>query len=118
MARGVLETSTGGKDVLKIITVQGNPNSRVQLYGQFTGEYVTEVEQVLTGQDTDGQKVTLDLTNITFVDRAAMLFLCGVKSGNVAVENVPSYVARWMEQEGLRGPPHSRASEQVTITNR
>jgi len=32
------------------------------------------------------------------VDRKAMEFLCSVKS-RVIIENVPSYVLRWIEQE-------------------
>jgi hypothetical protein len=31
-----------------------------------------------------------------------MKFLYGARSRNVAVENIPSYVARWIEQEGRR----------------
>ena len=88
--------------MLKIITtVRDNPESvTVHLYGQFTGEYVAEVEKALTGRGANGHRVTLNLANVTFVDRAGMMFLCGVKSGNVAVENMPSYVTRWIEQEG------------------
>jgi hypothetical protein len=39
-----------------------------------------------------------------------MMFLRGVKSANVAVENTPSYVTRWIEQEGRRGPAPSEPS--------
>lgn len=69
---------------------------RVNLYGRFTGEYVPEVEKALSGRGADTLKVVLDLSNVTFVDRAGMKFLCGAKSGNIAVENAPSYVKRWM----------------------
>lgn len=86
--------------MLKITTVRENHESfRVQLYGQFTGEYVPEVEKILSGQDMDAHKIVLDLSDVTFVDRAAMKFLGSAKSGNIAVENIPSYVTRWIEQE-------------------
>lgn len=80
---------------------------RVYLYGQFTGEYVPEVEKVLPRQGADNNEVTLDLANVTFVDREAMKFLCGAESRNVAVENTPAYVRRWIEQEGRNGSAHS-----------
>ena len=98
--------------MLKIITtVRDNPESvMVHLYGQFTGEYVPEVEKALSGKYANDHRVTLDLANVTFVDRAGMMFLRGVKSGNIAVENMPSYVTRWIEQEGRRGPVHSGTS--------
>lgn len=99
--------------MLKITTVTDNAESfRVHLYGRFTGEYVSEVEKALSGQRADTQKVVLDLANVTFVDREAMRFLCTAKSGNVAVENLPSYVQRWMEQEGRGGATaHPYSSE-------
>ena len=95
--------------MLKIITtVRDNPESvTVWLYGQFTGEYVAEVEKALSVRGANNHRVTLDLSNVTFVDRAGMMFLRGVKSANVAVENTPSYVTRWIEQEGRRGPAPS-----------
>ena len=92
--------------MLKIITTvrEETESIRVHLYGQFTGEYVPEVEKVLAGQDACPWKVVLDLLHVTFVDREAMKFLCGTKSREIAVENIPSYVTRWIEQEFRCGP--------------
>ncbi len=83
-------------DMLKIITIvrDDTESVAVHLYGQFTGEYVPEVEKALSGRGANSHRVTLELANGTFVDRAGMMFLYGVKSGNVAVENTPSYVTR------------------------
>lgn len=79
----------------------------VHLYGQFTGEYVAEVEKALSARGANGHRVTLNLAHVTFVDRAGMMFLRGVNSGKVAVENTPSYVTRWIEQESRLGPAPS-----------
>ena len=89
--------------MLKITTVREQPEAlRVSLCGQFTSEYVPELEKVLSSENVDGGKVALDLANVTFVDRAAMVFLCNAKS-RVSIENIPSYVTRWIEQEGRCG---------------
>ena len=98
--------------MLKIITtVRENSQSvRVHLYGQFTAEYVPEVEKAFSGAGANGHKVTLDLANVTFVDRAGMKFLYGAESRDIAVENIPSYVRRWIEQEGRNGSEHSEPS--------
>ena len=98
--------------MLKIITTvrENSPSIRVYLYGQFTGEYVPEVEKALSGQGANNHRVTLDLANVTFVDRAGMKFLSGAKSAKVVVENIPSYVARWIEQEGRNSSAHSEPS--------
>lgn len=85
--------------MLKITTTRENDKSlRVHLCGQLTGEYVCELEKALELETHDTAKVALDMSNVTFVDREAMVFLCGVKS-RIAFENIPSYVIRWIEQE-------------------
>ena len=94
--------------MLKITTVRETPQSlRVHLCGQFTGEYVPELERALSTESNATGTIALDLSNVTFVDREAMVFLCGAKSRNVAIENIPSYVIRWIEQEGRCGSSHS-----------
>jgi anti-anti-sigma regulatory factor len=98
--------------VLKITTIRESPERlKVYLCGQFTAEYVPELQRALTTENTDPRNVALDLANVTFVDRDAMVFLCGAKSRNVAIENIPSYVTRWIEQEGRCGPSHRKSPE-------
>ena len=80
--------------------LENSTRMRVRLYGRFTSEYIAEVEKALpTKNGSKERKVTLDLSNITFVDRLAMEFLSRVKSKRVRIENTPSYVMRWIEQE-------------------
>ena len=87
--------------MLKIISIQESPDSlRVQLYGEFTGESLPELEKLLSVQHAGIREITLDLCSVTFVDRAAMQYLCGAQSKRIALENLPSYVSRWMKQEG------------------
>lgn len=98
--------------MLKITTVRENPESlRVYLCGQLTGEYVPELQKALLPEGADPAKVALDMSNVTFVDREAMVFLCGAKSRNVSIENIPSYVMRWIEQEGRCGSSRSKPPE-------
>ena len=71
----------------------------VSLHGQFTGQYIPEVEKALSENGCKAGTVALDLRYVTFVDRTAMEFLSGVDSKKITIENTPSYVTRWMEQE-------------------
>jgi ABC-type transporter Mla MlaB component len=88
--------------VLKITPTRENEKSfRVRLCGQLTKEYLPEVERTLAAESTQSQTVALDLANVTFVDREAMVFLCSAKKRNIAIENCPSYVIRWIQQERL-----------------
>ena len=59
---------------------------------------VPEVEKALS-EDGHRRDVALDLRNVRFVDRPAMEFLSKATSRNVSIENTPSYVALWIEQE-------------------
>ena len=72
---------------------------RVNLCGRFTGEYVPEVEKALVRNGDKAKKYVLDLTDVTFVDRPAMEFLRAIKSQRIKIENLPSYVTRWIKQE-------------------
>jgi len=91
--------------VLKITTDNENPEFiTVNLCGRFTGEYIPEVEKVLSRTGTRRKKLALDLTEVTFVDRAAMTFLCAARSKKLAIQNVPLYVRLWMDQEDCKGP--------------
>lgn len=75
---------------------------RVNLYGLFTAEDVPEVEKLLA-RNKNAKRLAVDLTNVTFVDRAAMEFLRAAKGRKVKMENLPSYVKRWIEQESGNG---------------
>ena len=76
----------------------------VKLCGRFTGEYVPEVEKALSQTSTGQKKPTLDLTEVTLVDRAAIMFLCAARSRNIVIQNAPFYVGLWMEQENCKSP--------------
>jgi hypothetical protein len=90
------------KTVLKISPTRENEKSfKIRLCGQLTKEYVLEVERLLADEASACEKMAIDLENVTFVDREAMMFLCSAKSRNIAIENCPSYVIRWIKQEGL-----------------
>ena len=76
---------------------------RVNLCGRFTSEYIPEVKKALSPNHHKAQRLALDLTNVTFVDRQAMEFLTAAQSRNIKIDNLPSYVTRWMQQEAANG---------------
>ena len=99
--------------MLKITPTRENEKSfKVRLCGQLTKEYLPEVERLLAGEAAASQVMSIDLANVTFVDREAMVFLCSAKSKNIAIENCPSYVIRWIQQERLCG-----SSEETSPTD-
>jgi hypothetical protein len=96
--------------VLRITpTREGEKSLHVRLCGQFTKDYLPEVQRLLD-EDTGSHNISLDLANVTFVDREVMVFLCSAKSKNIHIENCPSYVIRWIQQERLCGGSSSAES--------
>ena len=95
--------SIAGIVMLKITPIRTANRFKVQLCGKLTKEYVPEIERLLAAEAAGSDGLSIDLANVTFVDREAMMFLCSTKSRSIAVENCPSYVIRWIEQEGLCG---------------
>jgi hypothetical protein len=86
--------------VLKINPIRDNENSlKIRLCGEVTKEYVPEIERLLNDEGSAYRTTSLDLANVTFVDREAMVFLCSAKARNISIENCPSYVIRWIQQE-------------------
>jgi hypothetical protein len=93
-----------GKHMLKITQQAENPEIvRVSLSGHFTSEYVPEVEKALVQNGNKSKKCALDLINVTFVDRPAMEFLRVAQSRKIKLDNLPSWVKRWIEQEAGNG---------------
>ena len=86
--------------MLKITTDLEKKNQiRVNLHGRFTSEYIVVVGNVLSKNRSEESAVTLDLSDVIFVDRPAMVFLSQVKSKTVKIENLPSYVMQWIALE-------------------
>ena len=85
--------------MLKITKEAENTQCSVSLHGHFTGEYIPEVEKALSQNGCKRGQRALDLKNVTLVDRTAMEFLRRAKSKKIRIENTPSYVTRWIEQE-------------------
>jgi anti-anti-sigma regulatory factor len=94
--------------LLKITTTQDETTVTLHLTGQLTGEYIAELEKALSAGQS--RKIAFDLSNVTFVDREAMMFMCGLKS-RVSFENIPSYVVRWIEQEFRCGSSNREPSQ-------
>jgi anti-anti-sigma regulatory factor len=96
--------------VLKITTTRESPETlRVYLCGELTGEYVPELQKALAPENTVG-KIALDMSNVTFVDREAMMFLCSARS-RVSIENILPYVIKWIELEFRCGSTHPKSEE-------
>ena len=67
------------------------------LSGNMDIDHATRLQEFLAKESAN--RVTLDLTDVTLVDRAAVRFLAGVEAAGIRLANCPEYVRSWIEAE-------------------
>jgi anti-anti-sigma regulatory factor len=83
-----------------MLRIQRSSNQGVvfSLSGRISLEDVAELERLLGLEATD-QGITLDLQDITLVDRDAVSFLAWCEAKNIRLENCPAYIREWIDTE-------------------
>lgn len=67
------------------------------LSGEMDEEHAAQVRELL---GTEGRvRISLDLKEVTLVDRAAVQFLAQVETEGVRILNCPDYVRSWIVAE-------------------
>jgi anti-anti-sigma regulatory factor len=67
------------------------------LSGIMDHEHAARLQELLANETHS--HVTLDLQNVTLVDRAAVEFLAGVEAAGIQLVNCPDYVRTWITAE-------------------
>jgi anti-anti-sigma regulatory factor len=70
----------------------------LSLSGRIEMEDVAELQRLLSLEPAD-QKITLDLGDVTLIDRDAVKFLADWESNSIQLENCPAYIREWMGAE-------------------
>jgi len=89
------------------------------LSGDIDREHAARLQKFLTSA-TD-RRVTLDLQNVTLIDRAAVQFLAGVEATGIRIVNCPGYVRTWIAAERDSQPqptPEPDNQERPTVIRR
>ena len=68
------------------------------LSGRIEIEDVAELQRVIS-LEAVGQEITLDLRDVTLVDREAVKFLARCEVERIELENCPAYVREWIDAE-------------------
>jgi anti-anti-sigma regulatory factor len=69
----------------------------LSLSGRIEADDVAELQQLLS-LETAGQDVSLDLREVTLVDRDAVTFLARCEAERVKLTNCPAYIREWIDQ--------------------
>jgi anti-anti-sigma regulatory factor len=84
------------------IICQAHPADRcvtLLLNGKFDEDAIPELEQSIRDANSAQQRVLLDLSEVTLVDRKAVQFFSDRASQGVKLVNCPIYLRRWIAQE-------------------
>jgi anti-anti-sigma regulatory factor len=90
-----------------MLRIHRSANGRIlfTLSGRIEAEDVKELGQLLASE-TEGQRLVLDLRNVTLVNEGAVKFLAGCEADSIKLENCPAYVREWIER--VKGPTRRR----------
>ncbi len=94
-----------------MLKIQRSANGKVvfTLSGRIEAEDVAELQRLLDLEGED-QNLTLDLQDVTLLDRDAVKFLARREADGIQLENCPAYIREWMEQETGRKSRRKRSN--------
>ena len=67
------------------------------LSGDMDLEHVARLQELLANETVN--RVTLDLKEVSFADRAAVQFLASAEAAGIRIVNCPRYVRSWIAAE-------------------
>jgi anti-anti-sigma regulatory factor len=67
------------------------------LSGRIEAEDVKELRELLA-LETAGQRLVLDLRDVTVVNEGAVKFLAGCEADSIKLENCPAHIREWNER--------------------
>jgi hypothetical protein len=83
-----------------MLKIQRSANGKVvfTLSGRIEAEDVAELQR-LFDLEGEGPRLTLDLKDVTLLDRDAVRFLARREADGIQLENCPAYIREWIERE-------------------
>jgi anti-anti-sigma regulatory factor len=83
-----------------MLKIQRKANGKVifTLSGRIEAEDIDELRRLLELEGA-GDRIALDLKDVTFVDRGAIKFLTDCEADSIKLENCPTYVREWIGRE-------------------
>jgi len=85
--------------MLKISTIErGEEAVRIRIDGQISGEGVKLLRETCTGHLDEGLKLSVDLQNVSFVDRDGVAALQNLQRHKVEFLNAPLFVTEQLRE--------------------
>jgi len=102
-----------------MLKIQRKTNGGVifTLSGRIETEDVAELQR-LFDLEGEGPRLTLDLKDVTLLDRDAVRFLARREADGIYLENCPAYIREWIERERDRKSRRKGSSAAKRSTRR
>ena len=84
--------------MLKIQQRSSETGAIFSLSGRIEIEDVAELQRLFS-LETPGQGITLDLRDVTLIDRDAVKFLAGWEAERIKIQNCPAYIREWVDAD-------------------
>ena len=68
------------------------------LIGRVEMGHVAELQRLFSLEKA-AQHITLDLNDVTLIDRSAVKFLSQCEADSITLKNCPPYIREWIDQE-------------------
>jgi anti-anti-sigma regulatory factor len=81
-----------------MLKIQRSPRGQEVVFvlsGQMDAEHVAQL-QTLISSETSGQRIVLDLKDLTLAGQDAVSFLALCEAEGIALKNCPAYVREWI----------------------
>lgn len=88
------------------ITTELHPAERavtLWLNGKFCEEAIPELQQSISDARGAHQRITIDLSEVTLVDRKAVEYISEQASSDIKLVNCPIYLRSWIRQVSDEG---------------
>jgi hypothetical protein len=82
-----------------VLKIQRSANGKVvfALCGRIEEDGLAELGRLL-GSEKAGQRIVLDLKNVTIVDGNTVKFLAQCEANSIQLENCPAYIREWIRR--------------------
>lgn len=83
------------------ITTESHPAERsvtLLLNGKFSEDAIPELERSISNAQGADQRIFIDLSEVTLVDRKAVEYISGRAGHDIKLVNCPIYLRRWISQ--------------------
>lgn len=80
----------------------------LNISGRIKAEGLLELQEAVSAEEKNAQRVEFDLENVRLVDQQAVTFLACREASGTRLRNCPLYIREWIEREKAGQEPQAK----------